>query len=182
MSLATFLRVHSNSKEVSYLSCQNTYPNWKTISHIKLKFLLWKKLLDNLLLAKYLISAAATLTYYRNCTTQAHNPKCATDNHLMRHIPYSDFDKNFLISFLPWWCEYFTSSFLIIFSVLFVQYCWILVQYCSILVVHMFNHLELFHLLQILVFMDKKNCFQTSEKQQVYLSMTHLPLLKKLWT
>ena len=54
LSLATFLRVHSNSKEVSYLSWQNTYPNLKTTCHIKLKFFLWTKLLENLLLAKYL--------------------------------------------------------------------------------------------------------------------------------
>ena len=51
---ATFLRVYSNSKEVSYLSWQNTYPNLKTAFHINLKFLLWTKLLENLFLAKYL--------------------------------------------------------------------------------------------------------------------------------
>ena len=56
-----FLRVHSNLKEVSYLSWQNTYPNLKTTSHIKLKFFLWTKLIENLLLAKYLISVAAPL-------------------------------------------------------------------------------------------------------------------------
>ena len=61
LSLATFLRVHSNSKEVSYLSWQNTYPNLKTTYHIKLKFFLWTKLLENLLHAKYLISVAAPL-------------------------------------------------------------------------------------------------------------------------
>ena len=54
-ALVTFLRVHSNSKEVSYLSWQNMYPNLKTLSHIKLKFFLWTKLLENLVLAKYLI-------------------------------------------------------------------------------------------------------------------------------
>ena len=53
-SLAAFLWIHSNSKEVSYLSWQNTYPNSKTTCHIKLKFFLWTKLLENLLLAKYL--------------------------------------------------------------------------------------------------------------------------------
>ena len=58
---ATFLRVHSNSKEVSYLSWPNTYPNLKTTCHFKLTFFLWTKLLDNLLLAKHLISAAASL-------------------------------------------------------------------------------------------------------------------------
>ena len=50
--LMTFLRVHSNSKEVSYFSWQNTYPNLKTTRHIKLKKILWSKLLENLLLAK----------------------------------------------------------------------------------------------------------------------------------
>ena len=64
LSLVTFLRVHSNSKEVSYLSRQNIYPNLKTTGHIKLKFFWWIKLLKNLLLAKYLISAAVPLTYY----------------------------------------------------------------------------------------------------------------------
>ena len=48
-SLATFLRVHSNSKEISYLSWQNTYPKSKTTSHIQLKCFLWTKLLENLL-------------------------------------------------------------------------------------------------------------------------------------
>ena len=61
LSLATFLRVHSNSKEVSYLSWQNTYPNLKTTCHIKLKFFLWTKLIENLLLPKYLISVTAHL-------------------------------------------------------------------------------------------------------------------------
>ena len=64
LSLVTFLRVHSNSKEVSYLSWQNIYPNLKTIGHIKLKFFWWIKLLENLLLAKYLISVAAPSTCY----------------------------------------------------------------------------------------------------------------------
>ena len=36
-NLPTFLRVHSNSKEVSYLSLQNMYPNLKTTCHIKQK-------------------------------------------------------------------------------------------------------------------------------------------------
>ena len=61
MSLVTFLRVYSNLQEVSFLSWQNTYPNLKTTFHIKLKFFLWNKLLENLLLAKYLISVAAPL-------------------------------------------------------------------------------------------------------------------------
>ena len=59
--LTTFLQVHSNSKKVSYLSLQNTYLNLKTTCHIKLKFLLWTKLPERLLLVKYLISVAATL-------------------------------------------------------------------------------------------------------------------------
>ena len=62
LSLATFLRVHSNSEEVSYLSWQNTYPNLKTTCHIKLKFFLWTKLLENLLLTKYLISVGAPIS------------------------------------------------------------------------------------------------------------------------
>ena len=62
LSLTTFLRVHSNSKEVSYLSWQNTYPNLKTTCHIKLKFFLWTKLLENLLVAKYLITVTAPLS------------------------------------------------------------------------------------------------------------------------
>ena len=57
-----FSRFHSNSKEVSYLSRQNTYPNLKTTCHMKLKFFLWTKLLEYLLLVKYLLYVAATLT------------------------------------------------------------------------------------------------------------------------
>ena len=64
LSLTTFLRVHSNSKEVSYLSWQNTYPNLKTTGQTKLKFFLWTKLLENLLLTKYLISVAVPLIKY----------------------------------------------------------------------------------------------------------------------
>ena len=62
LSIATFLRVHSNSKEVSCLSWENTYPNLKATFHIKLKLFLWTKRLENLLLAKYLISVATPLT------------------------------------------------------------------------------------------------------------------------
>ena len=58
----------SNSKEVSYLSWQNTTPNLKTTCHIKLKFFLWTKLLEYLLLAKYLISVAAPLGVARQNT------------------------------------------------------------------------------------------------------------------
>ena len=50
-------------EEVSYLSWQNTYPNFKTICRIKLKFFLWTKLLENVLLAKYLISVAVSLKF-----------------------------------------------------------------------------------------------------------------------
>ena len=63
LSLATFLRVHSNSEAVSYLSWQSTYTNLKTTCRIKLKFLLRTKLLKNLLLAKYLISVATPLHF-----------------------------------------------------------------------------------------------------------------------
>ena len=61
LSLTTFLRVHSNSKEVSYPFDKMRTPNLKTTCHIKLKFFLWTKLLENLLLAKYFISVAAPL-------------------------------------------------------------------------------------------------------------------------
>ena len=61
MSLATFLRVHSNSK-LSFLPWQNKYPNLKTACHIKPIFFLWTKLPKKLLLAKYLKSAVAVLT------------------------------------------------------------------------------------------------------------------------
>ena len=59
LSLVTFLGIHSNSKEVSCLSWQNTYPNSKTTCHIKLKFFFLTKLLENVLLAKYIIAVAA---------------------------------------------------------------------------------------------------------------------------
>ena len=59
--LVTFLRVHSNSGEVLYLSWQNRYPNLKITSHIKLKFFLWTKLLENLPFARCLISDTALL-------------------------------------------------------------------------------------------------------------------------
>ena len=67
LTLLTFLRVHSNSKVVSYLSWQNTYSNLKTTCHIKLKIFLWTKLLQNLLLAKYLISVPAPLNCLKMC-------------------------------------------------------------------------------------------------------------------
>ena len=61
MSLGTFLIVHSDLEEVFYFSWQNRYPNLKTTCHIKLNIFLWTKLLENLLLAKYVISVAAPL-------------------------------------------------------------------------------------------------------------------------
>ena len=71
LSLATFLRVHSNSEEASYLSWQNTYPNLETTCHIKLKFFLWTKLLADLLLSKYIISVAVPLMLF---PLNIHNP------------------------------------------------------------------------------------------------------------
>ena len=53
----------SNSEEVPYLSWQNTYPSLKATCLIMLKFSLWTKLLENVLLAKHLISVAAPLVY-----------------------------------------------------------------------------------------------------------------------
>ena len=61
LSLVTFLRVHSNSNEISYFPCQNTYPNLKTTCHIKLKFFLWTKLIKKLLVAKSIISVTPPL-------------------------------------------------------------------------------------------------------------------------
>ena len=69
LSLVTFFRVHSISEKISYLSWQNTYPNLKTSCYIKLKFLLRTKLQENLLLAKYLISVAASLNINNSRTT-----------------------------------------------------------------------------------------------------------------
>ena len=66
----TFRRVHSSSKEVSYLPLWNKCSNLKTTCHIKkgfwyhMKFSLWTKLLENAQLEKYIISVAATLTYW----------------------------------------------------------------------------------------------------------------------
>ena len=61
MSLATFGRVHLNSKEVSYLPWQNKYFNLRTTYYIKQKRVLWTKLLENLLLAKYSIPIPVSL-------------------------------------------------------------------------------------------------------------------------
>ena len=41
------------------LSCQNKHSKLNTICHIKPKFFLWNKLLENVLLAKYFISVNA---------------------------------------------------------------------------------------------------------------------------
>ena len=60
LSLATFLRLLSNSKEESYLSWQKTYPNLKTTYHTKLKFFLVNQTPREL--CKYLVSFAATLS------------------------------------------------------------------------------------------------------------------------
>ena len=64
LPLVTFLQVYSNSKELPYLSWQNKYLNLKTTCHIKLKCFLWPKLLECLLLAKYLIYVAGTLSKF----------------------------------------------------------------------------------------------------------------------
>ena len=56
-----FRRLHSNSKVVSIIPWQNKYSDLKTTCHIKPKFLLCTKILENLLLAKYLVSVLAAL-------------------------------------------------------------------------------------------------------------------------
>ena len=61
-----FSRVHSNWKELSYLFWQNTYANLKTTWHVKLKKVLWTKLLENLLLAKY-VAAPINLSCDKDC-------------------------------------------------------------------------------------------------------------------
>ena len=82
LSLATFLRVYSNSKEVSYLCWQNRYPNLKTTCHIKLKYFLWTKLLESLLLTKCLISVTATLmiSYKKSTGTTSGQTDTASEN------------------------------------------------------------------------------------------------------
>ena len=70
LSLATFLRVHSNS---AYFSWQNMYPNLKTTCRIKLNFFLWTKLLENALLAKYLISLVTPLNIMSCIFQNYHN-------------------------------------------------------------------------------------------------------------
>ena len=78
LSLTTFPRDQLNTKEV-YLSWQNTYPNSKTTCNIREKFFL-SKCLENLLLAKYLISVAADLRKFINTlfvySQKGQLPKC----------------------------------------------------------------------------------------------------------
>ena len=62
--LANFLPVHSNSKEVSHLYWQSLYPSLKATCNIMLTFLLWIKLPEKLLLAKYLCRCA--LKYWKS--------------------------------------------------------------------------------------------------------------------
>ena len=59
--LPLFSEFIQNSEKVSYFFWQNTYPNLKTTCHIKLKYFLWTKPLENLSLAKYLMPFTATL-------------------------------------------------------------------------------------------------------------------------
>ena len=61
LSLATFRRVHSNSKEVSHQPWQNKYSDLKTTCHIKPKNFSKTNFSKKLFLAKYLISVAAAL-------------------------------------------------------------------------------------------------------------------------
>ena len=91
--------IDSNSEEISYLSWQNKYPNFKTTCHIKLKFILWTKLLESLLLGKYLISVAAALSL----TFLMHKflpimffdisyPKRASTSRLLKHFLFPDWE------------------------------------------------------------------------------------------
>ena len=57
--LPTFRRVHSNSKEVSYLPWQDNHLNLRTTCQ-QAKIFMWTKLPENLYLEKYLVSVAAT--------------------------------------------------------------------------------------------------------------------------
>ena len=88
LSFATFLRVHSNSKEVSCFYWQNSYPNLKTICDIKAKFFLWNKLLESLLLAKYLISVASTLNVYKCIYRNLIERKCHYYIYLIPFVQY----------------------------------------------------------------------------------------------
>ena len=93
LSLATFLWVHSSSKEVSYLSW-HALPNLKTTCHIKLKFFLWTKLLENLLLAKYLISVATPLNKSRDAYLR-------TTGYYVSQFLFSFFSDKTFFSFFP---------------------------------------------------------------------------------
>ena len=82
--------VHSNSHKVSYLSWQNKYPNLKTTSHIQLNLLFWTKLLENLHLEKYLISAAATLITNMSMLPCIINFKLSPDMELILRFPLTN--------------------------------------------------------------------------------------------
>ena len=69
--LPTFLQVHLNLKEVSDLSWQHKYPDLKTAWHVKQKFFFWAKILENLLLAKYLISVPLAVNLQRQSLPMA---------------------------------------------------------------------------------------------------------------
>ena len=71
----TFLRVHSNSKEVSYLSWQNTYPNLKTTCHVKLTFFSWTKLLQNLTPCKISHICHCAFKHKNNCLSKKTSKK-----------------------------------------------------------------------------------------------------------
>ena len=59
--LVTFRRVQTQTQEVFYLHWRNTYSNLKAIFHINPKIFLSTKILQNFLLAKYLLSVAVSL-------------------------------------------------------------------------------------------------------------------------
>ena len=122
LSLVTFLRAHSNSEEVSYLSWQNTYSNLKTTCYIKPKFFLLTKLLENLFLAKYLISVARTITIFveslntplkfmfkylssRKQRTKIRKPISTTNRSLQYHSILYYVDYSLILTFI---CFYYT--------------------------------------------------------------------------
>ena len=83
------------------------YPNLKTTCHIKLKFFLWTKLIENLLLAKYLISVAtplidsedtwiATSAIHRLNSTGLKILPCGTPKNIGQSV-------NFLFSVFRYW-------------------------------------------------------------------------------
>ena len=65
LSFGTLHRVNSNTREV-FTSWLNKYSKLKTSCHMKPKYFLWTKLLENLLLAKYFTFVAATLKEISN--------------------------------------------------------------------------------------------------------------------